>query len=349
MTGRPRKRSVFSLLGVIAAVVVAGLVLVWTLSLGPSLFSPGALNAQASGKTVGGVTTHAELGKDCGACHPAPWSAQTMASKCEGCHQDVASQYGGKTGLHGHMGGAAGQGNCQGCHPEHRGATAALTSLDAASFDHSLTGFSLSSHRRTAQGRPFACADCHPKSLTATFDQGICTTCHQKMDAAFMTRHISQFGKDCLACHDGSGGLGKNFDHAKTGFPLTGAHTSVACAKCHTSTGTASGFKNVPTDCFSCHASDDAHNDTFGHDCGSCHTTKAWKPANFDHSVFPIDHGSEGGSTPCQTCHPNGTSTYTCYGCHEHTQSNVLGEHEGKSLAQLADCIKCHEGGRGGD
>jgi hypothetical protein len=33
---------------------------------------------------------------------------------------------------------------------------------------------------------------------------------------------------------------------------------------------------------------------------------------------------------------------------HAHTQSNVVGEHEGKSLSQLTDCIKCHQGGSGG-
>ena len=344
-----RRRGVSSLLGVIAAGAVAGLVLAWTLGLGPVLFSPGTLNAQATGATLGGVTTHAQLGRDCGACHPAPWSSETMASKCLGCHEDVASQFSTRSGLHARMGGGAGKSDCRGCHPEHNGATAALTSLDPATFDHELIGFSLKSHRRTAQGRAFACADCHPDGLAGAFKQGICTQCHQKLDAAFMRRHVSQFGKDCLACHDGSGAFGKDFDHSKTRFPLTGAHTSVPCADCHTSTGSAGGFKDVPTDCFSCHAADDAHDGSYGRDCGSCHTTSAWKPADFDHAVFPIDHGAEGGTTPCTTCHPKGTGTYTCYGCHEHTEANVVGEHEGKSLSQLADCIRCHEGGRSGD
>ena len=67
----------------------------------------------------------------------------------------------------------------------------------------------------------------------------------------------------------------------------------------------------------------------------------------FDHKVFPLDHGSDEKKATCETCHPNGTDTYTCFGCHEHTTCNVIGEHEGKSLAELQDCVRCHEGGRG--
>ena len=69
----------------------------------------------------------------------------------------------------------------------------------------------------------------------------------------------------------------------------------------------------------------------------------------FDHKVFPLDHGSEERKPTCETCHPDGTDTYTCYGCHEHTTGNVVGEHEGKSLAELQDCVRCHEGGGNGE
>ncbi len=61
-----------------------------------------------------------------------------------------------------------------------------------------------------------------------------------------------------------------------------------------------------------------------------------------------MDHGTEKQASTCQTCHPNGTNTYTCFGCHAHTQANVVGQHEGKSLSQLTDCIKCHAGGKSG-
>jgi hypothetical protein len=54
-------------------------------------------------------------------------------------------------------------------------------------------------------------------------------------------------------------------------------------------------------------------------------------------------------SHTCQTCHPNGTSTYTCLGCHFHTPANVQAQHEGQSASQLANCIRCHPGGRAAD
>lgn len=38
------------------------------------MFSPGSLNAQA-GTTLGGVSSHAEIGGECGLCHTAPWDS----------------------------------------------------------------------------------------------------------------------------------------------------------------------------------------------------------------------------------------------------------------------------------
>ena len=184
-----------------------------TVLLGPVLFSPGALNSQAKAATLGGVTSHAQLGNDCGACHTAPWSCATMADKCLACHADVGSQITGKTGLHGTLA-AMRSAPCGDCHPDHHGPNGALTSLDESTFPHDVTGFTLSGHREKAKGGRFACADCHPKGYGA-FDQSICATCHAAMDAAFMTQHEAAFGTDCLPCHDGSGNA--KVDHSK--FP----------------------------------------------------------------------------------------------------------------------------------
>jgi len=43
--------------------------------------------------------------------------------------------------------------------------------------------------------------------------------------------------------------LSSSFDHAPTGFPLTGTHLSVACASCHIN----ARFKGTPTRCIGCH------------------------------------------------------------------------------------------------
>ena len=61
---------------------------------------------------------------------------------------------------------------CTECHPEHNGPHGSLTALDEAEFGsaHDMTGFSLKTHRKTASGGSFTCADCHPKGY-ARFDQ----------------------------------------------------------------------------------------------------------------------------------------------------------------------------------
>ena len=106
-----RRPGFLSATGVVAAAVVflgAGAVMHLT---GPGLFSPGALNAQtsadvatrpsATAEPLGGVTSHAQLGSECSACHPAPWSSRTMADACLDCHAGVADEIRTRDGLHG--------------------------------------------------------------------------------------------------------------------------------------------------------------------------------------------------------------------------------------------------------
>src|SRR5512146_1157626 len=60
---------------------------------GGMLFSPGALSAQSTGIVLGNVGSHAEIGGQCDACHPAPWDSDTMADRCLACHTDVRGQF----------------------------------------------------------------------------------------------------------------------------------------------------------------------------------------------------------------------------------------------------------------
>lgn len=341
MSDRP---SFLSPTGIVVAAVLLVVVIALTLVAGPVLFSPGPLNSQAKAATLNGVASHARLANDCGACHPAPWSSETMADKCLACHASVGDEIKAKKGVHSSLAKAQSSPTCRGCHPEHHGPNGALTSLDGATFPHDLIGFSLRGHQETAKGAKFTCADCHPKGYT-TFDQAICADCHAAIDARFMSRHEAAYGKDCTACHDGSGGA--NIDHSKFPFKLTGKHAGVACDKCHSSAGSLQDFQKTPQDCFACHAKDDKHNGSFGQQCEQCHSAAGWGDATFDHTVFPVDHGSQEQKATCQTCHPTDVSKYTCYGCHRHTMANVQSDHEGRALAQLADCIRCHPGGRG--
>jgi hypothetical protein len=230
------------------------------------------------------------------------------------------------------------------------GPMATLTVRNPSTFPHELTGFSLRGHARSDKFTLMTCEDCHPNDL-ATFDADACSKCHAKLDAAFMQEHEAQFGKKCLLCHNGKDGDAANFDHNKLPFKLTGKHVGLTCDKCHQKGSLAFGAgSGTSRECFACHQKDDKHKGAFGQKCGDCHSTDGWPGAKFDHTIFPVNHGLEGGGTnECKTCHPNGITSYSCYGCHEHTVANVLAEHRGKTVAQLADCVKCHKGGRGGD
>ena len=267
--GRP---GFFSPTGIAVAAVLVVVVVALTVLLGPVLFSPGSLNAQAKAAPLGGVASHAQLGNHCGACHTAPWSSQTMADKCMACHKDISAEISGKTGLHGALL-ATRTPTCAGCHPDHHGANGTLT------------------------------------ALTGSFSADM---------------------------------------HNSFAFKLTGKHATIACSACHANAKSLQDFQKTPQDCNSCHAKDDKHKGSFGTQCGSCHNTSGWGGASFNHDIFPVNHGSNQQTATCQTCHPSGTSTYTCFGCHAHTQSNVVGQHEGKSLSQLTNCIQCHKGGSSG-
>jgi hypothetical protein len=337
-----------SVTGAVAAAVVLAVVAMWSLVGGPVLFTPGALNDVAKTAPLGGVASHAQLTR-CDACHSAPWSSKTMADLCMGCHADVADQILSHSGLHGRLVGGTTSATCRGCHTEHHGPTGALTVADSG-FPHELTSYSLSGHRRTASGAKVSCAACHPTGL-AHFDQTTCTSCHTALGAAFMGRHTSAYGAHCLNCHDGADRFGAGFSHNGFAFKLVGRHTTLTCYGCHTAAQSLQDIRNTPQDCFACHAKSDKHKGAFGKQCGQCHTAAAWTGAKFDHTVFPADHGSRERVATCSTCHPTDVTTYTCFGCHAHTEANIQARHEGRSLAELADCIRCHAGGRreGGD
>lgn len=467
--------------GLLTALAIGGV----AFARGGVLYSPGALNAQA-GEPLGGVTSHAETGGECKACHTPPWSRETMADRCVTCHADVGAQMREVASLHGSIAHRNPGLRCSHCHPDHRGPTAPLTVATAADFPHEAVGFSLVGHQFKVAREAFICADCHPQSVT-TFDPLDCQACHQQMDAIFAQAHALNYGMDCLSCHDGVDRFGKAFTHDGFAFRLEGKHAQVHCVHCHTNARSVTDFaaapadcaschapddphagrfgadcaachtpagwepalfdhnlaafklegahasvdckdchknniyKGTPADCYSCHASDDEHGGRFGTDCAACHTPSDWENATFDHArtnfpltgahlqvdcgrchrndqfagtpsacvachadpvfhlglfgtdcaschstiawrpavftgrhTFPLNHG-EGGTVACATCHPSSFTAYTCYGCHEHTEANVRSKHREEGIQNFQNCVECHptgsehEGGEGED
>jgi hypothetical protein len=247
---------------------------------------------------------------------------------------------------------------CYGCHKEQFQATLAPAHASSGigtdcaschsvnsvqwggSFDHSLTGFPLTGAHRTTQ-----CARCHTGNrFGGTPAQ--CVNCHQPDYVASKNPpHASSgFPTDCVSCHTTIAWQPATFDHATTGFSLTGAHLSVPCNQCH-----AGGkFAGTPSICVGCHqanfnsASSPPHTG-FPTDCATCHTTTAWQPATFDHSktVFPLTGGHT--TVACVNCHKNNVYaglTTDCYSCHTTTFAGATTPvpHTGFPTA----CATCH-------
>lgn len=193
------------------------------------------------------------------------------------------------------------------------------------------------------------CFACHAPFRGASAKR--CTTCHIVADIGLRTTKgvkISQ-GKqsrafhqaltepDCMACHSDhpkpalASAKTVTFDHA-----LLKADSRAKCQTCH-----------VPP-------KDELHRAQESV-CSTCHQPSAWKPATFDHSrFFVLDRNH---NTTCTTCHQGGNyKRYTCYGCHEHQQANIIAEHREEGITRIDNCVRCHrsahgeaEGDRGGE
>jgi hypothetical protein len=275
------------------------------------------------------ITCHAKddahggrFGTDCARCHQATtWKDASFdhnqtALPLTGAHAGVAC-----TRCHTGTGFAVAGTSCRACHAAddaHNGAFGTdcgachkPTTWTDVTFDHNTTAFPL---RGAHAG--VACAGCHSRPGFGVPGTS-CRACHATDDA-----HGGAFGTDCGACHRPTTWTDVTFDHSTTAFPLTGAHAGVACASCHTG----GGFAVAGTSCRACHAADDAHNGTFGTDCGACHKPTAWTDASIDHSktAFPLTGQHQ--ALQCSQCHANGVfqgTPTTCSACHTAPTTHV--------------------------
>ncbi len=211
------------------------------------------------------------------------------------------------------------------------------------------------------------CLECHETGNEISGKK--CQTCHQEIMSMIGSRHGFHFrnaSKQCIACHKEHLGrdaqtmqFDKNtFDHAQTGFPRLGKHAAIKCEDCHAKKNIkdaqalkvvdANGrktFLGLHQSCVSCHA--DRHNNTVGKECQTCHSAKAWSPAEmFDHGK--TDYALVGKHAPvaCNKCHTDldhkekgkpvlfATKEFTdCTPCH-------VSPHSDKFVKQ--ECTSCH-------
>lgn len=270
----------------------------------------------------------------CSSCHKNGYAGTPTV--CNSCHLPVYTN----SQLPGHV--AAGiPKECATCHTS--------VSWKPSSFNHTTTGYELKGAHKTI----VQCSQCHKGNVTTAAQ--ICSGCHQAQYDIAPNHKTQSYPVDCTICHTQNNWLESIFNHATTSFPLTGAHSSVVCAKCHTT-----GFKGTSTLCYTCHTT--KYNTTanpnhlsakFPTNCEICHTTMAWTPATYNHDAqyFPIYSGKHKGVwTLCTECHnvPTNYAVYSCILCHEHSnKTSVDNDHKGvKNYAYVSTaCKNCHPQG----
>lgn len=276
------------------------------------------------------------LGVSCGDCHTErdwkvgrfdhqktrfPLRGKHDAIKCESCHKSTVFKDAPTACIGCHRKddkhkGALGE-PCGDCHTERN--------WKESRFDHSKTRFPLlDSHARVK------CEGCHSDPDYARTPKD-CYGCHKKDD-----KHESQLGTKCESCHDAGLWRKARFDHARSRFPLLGAHLVVPCKKCHETPR----YKDARGGCLDCHARDDVHKRRLGARCETCHNSRTWKSWDFNHdrqTKFPLDGAHR--KLACHACHRQPVQTRAtlptaCVSCH--LADDV---HDG---AYGRQCEKCH-------
>lgn len=294
----------------------------------------------------------AHLEASCEACH-GPWPGEKARYKgiafgrCTDCHADAhLGQLAPAAGPAPRAGAAQ---TCDRCH--------GLEGFLPARYE--LEDHARATYRLEGAHRAVACARCHPKDARlaakvpgavraelarkrrpvkvslAVYDvpkASDCRTCHRDPHGGQLDARAR--GEGCAACHGLDSFRKVRLDHAATRFALTGKHARAACASCHRpdASGTVR-YRPLPLACAGCHA--DVHAGQLarpgeGTDCGRCHGTEAWKPADrFAHAQpftkFALDGKHR--QVACEKCHPavqvEGAAVtryrpvpITCQGCH---------------------------------
>ena len=289
---------------------------------------------------------------DCLQCHTGGNFHKALAfANCTDCHRDDPHS--------GQFAQRADKGECSSCHTV-QGWKPSLFDLKA----HASTSYPL-----LGKHAALSCDKCHTPAGKATrykiaFSQ--CTDCHRDEHGGQFA--AAPYNEQCEGCHTVKGFSPSTFTialHAKSQFPLEGAHMAISCNECHTAGMDGQADKIVPyhfTDlsCTGCHKN--PHGQEFEakmtekvadgrpKGCQACHTVKSWTDLpSFDHSKtnFPLIGAHE--NVQCEQCHkPSGPSGQlaevsfksaptACSSCHEDPHGSQFAL-DGNSQ----NCDTCH-------
>lgn len=285
---------------------------------------------------------------NCTQCHTI--GAKISEQKCLSCHKELNARIKINRGYH--VSSEVKGKECISCHSEHHGLKFEMVRFDKKTFDHKLTGYELTGAHKITD-----CKACHsPSNITVSSLKqkpetflGLdtrCISCHDDY-------HQKTLSDNCASCHNTTDFKPATlFNHAKTDFPLAGAHKSVDCASCHKTeirNGTKfQQFAGIPhKQCSSCHV--DVHKGNFGQQCKSCHSEESFHKISagpgFNHSVTGFKLEGKHQKLDCRSCHDKsfglsghfkefkGKDNRDCRVCHEDV-------HEGK-FGSL--CLDCHD------
>ena len=233
------------------------------------------------------------IGKTTGKSFPKPKS-----SICLSCHVDYHD------GAFTHIKGGT---DCKNCH----------TSKAWLPTTFDITRHNKETHfKLTGSHEAIPCFSCHQSSKpnikkpVFQFANTRCITCHRKDNPHKNTFTANKLNNTCATCHNTtSWKTSITFNHALTGFKLTGKHASITCISCHTkNTANEILFDKLTRSCNTCHRKDDPHHGQFtgtktGASCGNCHNTDAFTTNHFDHNKarFKLDGAHK--NISCGSCH----------------------------------------------
>ena len=228
---------------------------------------------------------------NCKSCHKGKFTDPLKFDRCTSCHNDYHKGQFVKSGV---------APDCSQCHN--------INGFNLFSFtaeQHNTGAFPL-------KGAHLAipCYECHKKQEKWSFREiGIkCSDCHADIHKSFIQSKYYP-GGECKICHTESRWAAITFDHATTGYALTGSHQQQECRECHfvkDQEGRISQkFSGLSKECGACHT--DSHNNQFAKagvtKCEDCHETMNWKASRFNHNNAAFKLDGKHINVSCEKCH----------------------------------------------
>lgn len=158
-----------------------------------------------------------------------------------------------------------------------------------------------------------------------------------------------KFKEECSHCHSPKSWtparIGPEFDHARYGLPLVGAHKETPCRSCHASLD----FSREASECVECHQ--DVHEGELGTECAGCHTTRSFIDRSRMERMHQLTRFPLTGvhvTLDCLSCHGGsggGNLSFVnlaseCVSCHREAGQSAVPDHAENLFPE--DCTLCH-------